>query len=184
MKTIRYSVILVLLAILTAGQSVQAQRSWGPQTKGTVIGAGVGAAAGAIINKRNRAVGGVIGGVAGGAAGYAIGKRIDNKNKERARVAAAERAAAERELAAKRAAEQEATDVESRPELASGAMNRTYTASAPAPYQRAKATQPTDENSAKAILTPYVLSTGFLPNDTYGDPNTPYSTSEIRRKSW
>ncbi|WP_332368304.1 hypothetical protein [Spirosoma telluris] len=30
----------------------------------------------------------------------------------------------------------------------------------------------------------YVLKPGYLPNDTYGDPLSPYPTSEYRRKSW
>ena len=91
--------LTMLLSALFGAPSVQAQdrKGWSPQAKGAVIGGLGGAAAGAIINKRNRPVGGIIGGVAGGAIGYGVGKHIDNKQKARARVAAANRAAAARD---------------------------------------------------------------------------------------
>ncbi|CCH53222.1 hypothetical protein BN8_02299 [Fibrisoma limi BUZ 3] len=148
-----------------------AKKRWSPQAKGTAIGAGAGAAAGAVINKRNRAVGAVIGGVAGGAAGYAIGKHIDNKQK--ARIAAAERAAAEREAAQ-----------ESR-ELASANNNRVYTATNPKPAYNAAVVA---KSAATALptndLTSYLIDGIYLPNEYYGDQNFAYSTSEVRRKSW
>lgn len=151
-------------------------RRWSPQAKGAAIGAGTGAAAGAIINKRNRVVGGVIGGVAGGAAGYAVGKHIDNKRKKAARLAA-EREAAERQAAA-----------QERVELASGSMNRTYSVAAATPTSRMKATQPAAKIpnllAENTVVVPYVLPGGFLVNESYGDPTTPYATSEYRRKSW
>lgn len=152
-------------------------RRWSPQAKGTAIGAGAGAAAGAIINKRNRVVGGVIGGVAGGAAGYAIGKHVDNKRKKEAARLAAEREAAERVAA-----------TEAREELASGSMNRTYSVVAATPANRAKvrpsATQAPNLFATNTATVPYVLPGGFLVNESYGDPTTPYATSEYRRKSW
>lgn len=81
MKTIRNGFML-MIATLVISSSVEAQQisdlrslqSWSPQTKGAVIGTGVGAAAGAVINKRNRVVGAVVGGAVGGASGYAFGK--------------------------------------------------------------------------------------------------------------
>lgn len=83
MKTIRFSAaktyrvcsLLVLAATFTFSPDAQAQRSWGPATRGTVIGAGVGGAAGALIHKKNPVVGAVVGGTVGAVAGNQIGKK-------------------------------------------------------------------------------------------------------------
>ncbi len=179
MKTIQISAVLVLLTILTLAQSVQAQnrRRWSPQAKGTAIGAGVGGAAGAIINKRNRLVGGLIGGAVGGAAGYAIGKHKDNKNKkEAARIAAANRAAEEqrsREAAANAAAERERIAAREKPKHGLGVASTVpvaVAATAAAPMALASSTE--------------VISASFLPNPAYGQPNTPYASSQYLRRSW
>ncbi|MCC2547367.1 glycine zipper 2TM domain-containing protein [Hymenobacter sp. BT175] len=189
MKKLSYILAMVMLFTVVFGYSSQAQerKPWSPQAKGTIIGAGVGGAAGAIIHKRNRVVGGVVGGVAGGAAGYAIGKGIDNRKKAReaeaARVAAANRAAEERREAAYRAqANRSAVAARKSSEA------RTVTASKPA-------TVPANANGftsarlaafadAKGNQVPYASNAAYLPNDSYGDPNAAYSTSEYRRKSW
>lgn len=151
----------------------QGKKRWSPQAKGTVIGAGVGGAAGAVINKRNRAVGGVVGGVAGGAAGYAIGKHIDNKNK--ARIAAAERAeraAVEREAAARAAGQ--SSERSDQPVLAATSTKTV----------NGRAVQPVALLAAQSTQSSFVLSEGYLANNSFGDPTAPYGTSEYRRKSW
>lgn len=76
MKTTRIFSLLVLSLSLAPGHDLQAQarRNWGPQTEGTLIGAGLGGAAGAIINKQNRVVGAAVGGIVGGIAGNRLGK--------------------------------------------------------------------------------------------------------------
>lgn len=154
------------------------KKRWSPQAKGTAIGAGVGGAAGAIINKRNRVVGGVIGGVAGGAAGYAIGKIKDNKNKEAARIAAANRAAAEERAAAEQRAAARAAG------HTGVADNKPMVASASTKGTNAKAVQPVAMLAAHPTTPAYMMNAGFLENETYGDPSAPYGTSEYRRKSW
>lgn len=83
MKIIRFSEakkrsfcsLLVLAATFTFHPDAQAQRSWGPATRGTVIGAGVGGAAGALIHKKNPVVGAVVGGTLGAVAGNQVGKK-------------------------------------------------------------------------------------------------------------
>lgn len=190
MKKVSYIMSLALMASVAFGGSAEAQEKrtgWSPQAKGAVIGAGTGAAAGAIIHKRNRVVGGVVGGVAGGAVGYGVGKVIDNKQKreaEEARVAAAERAAAaQRVAAAERAAANRATVAKSTPAPA----KRT-----PAPQSSLVAT-PAETAAANSLAmmyasedgpTPQMVYANFLPNPDYGDRSKPYSTSEVRRKSW
>ncbi|MBD2702175.1 glycine zipper 2TM domain-containing protein [Spirosoma sp. BT702] len=200
MKTFHSFTALLVLTGLVVGFSteVQAQRGWKPQTKGAVIGGVAGGAAGAIINKRNRVVGGVIGGVVGGAAGYAIGKHKDNKNKEAARVAAAERAreaAAEREreaAIARREQEREAAAAErDRAVAAAVERERALHAKANTPVRTVAAVQPTPSPATATSPVPAMLAANtlaldapFLPNPTYGDQNTAYPTSEYRRKSW
>ena len=177
MKKLPYILsLLVLFSAFFSTPSVQAQerKGWSPQAKGAVIGGLGGAAAGAIINKRNRPVGGVIGGVAGGAIGYGVGKHIDNKQKEKARIAAANRAAAAREAqyrqAALRAAREDSrsTQVASRTQATAVPANSLVAASA----------------YAAPGSTPMGVSQAYLPNHAYGDPSNPYGTSEYRRKSW
>ncbi|MCB2409611.1 glycine zipper domain-containing protein [Hymenobacter lucidus] len=177
----KVSLILALVMMLTAVYSNMAQAQngkWSPQAKGAVIGGLGGAAAGAIIHKRNRAVGGVVGGVAGAGVGYAIGKRTDNKRKEAARVAAIERANANRaaEARAERAALARRVDAaEKKAALAQQQQQQQYPVMA----------------NGFAANTPMMLTAangpvaaGYLPNESYGDRNKAYSTSEVRRKSW
>lgn len=175
MKTTHNKLILMMLAVLLAGHSIEAQilKSWSPQAKGTAIGVGTGATAGAIINKRNRLVGGVIGGVVGGAAGYAIGKHIDNKRKK-----------ADWEMAGRRAAERPlAASTGKAPSI----TKRTPVATTPA----APATKPVF-SAVQTVQTPevennpalYILNQGYLPNPFYGNHSAPYGMTEYRQKSW
>jgi len=177
----KFSWILALVILFTAafGTQAQAQKKWSPQGKGALIGGLGGAAAGALIHKRNRAVGGVVGGVAGAGVGYAIGKHTDNKRKQAAAAAAAQQAAANRA----------AEDRAERAALAS----RLNAAERKAAVAQAKQQQqyPAMASGFAATATPMMLSAasgpvaaGYLPNESYGDRNTPYSTSEVRRKSW
>lgn len=160
---------LALLVLLTAffANSAQAQerKGWSPQAKGAVIGGLGGAAAGAIIHKRNRAVGGVVGGAAGAGVGYAIGKRRDNKNKERARIAAANRAAAYRAEQRRNALARSAS---ARRSQSVGTANSLVAAPA----------------AAAAMASTETSNSAFLPNNAVNDPSHPYATSEVRRKSW
>jgi hypothetical protein len=176
MKKLPYILsLLVLLSAFFSTPTVQAQerRGWSPQAKGAVIGGLGGAAAGAIINKRNRPVGGVIGGVAGGAVGYGVGKHIDNKQKERARIAAANRAAAAREAGYRRAiARNNARQTTT--------TKHTQTTAVPANSLVAS----TAAYNAQATALPTASNAGYLPNEAYGNPAHPYATSEYRRKSW
>ncbi len=172
--------LIVLLSALFSTPSVQAQdrKGWSPQAKGAVIGGLGGAAAGAIINKRNRPVGGVVGGVAGGAVGYGVGKHIDNKQKERARIAAANRAAAAREASYRNSnavarSNNRQTTVTTRTQRAAVPSNSL--AAAPAAGMA---------YDAQATAQPTALDPNYLPNHAYGDPSHPYATSEYRRKSW
>ena len=173
---------MIVLLMVTANQSVQAQRRWSPQAKDATIGGVVGGGGGAIINKRNRAVGGVIGGVVGGAAGYAIGKRTDNRRKEAARAAAAReeaRIAAAHEAARREAAEREALAAR--------------TAATPTPSPVAAHAQPPVAAVSPAVPAlaasidvgpaPIIIA-AYLPNESYGDATAPYGLSKIRRKSW
>jgi hypothetical protein len=160
--------ILVLFTTILSSHSAQAQ--WSPQAKGAVIGGLGGAAAGAIINKRNRAVGGVVGGVAGGAIGYGVGKHIDNKKKEKARIAAANRAAAARDAEYRRAL--------ARSNSRETVVTKTQTVAVPANALTASTV------SAYNAPMPATASAAFLPNPHYGDASKPYSTEEYRRKSW
>lgn len=167
--------LIVLLSTVFGSRSAQAQ--WSPQAKGAVIGGLGGAAAGVLINKRNRAVGGVVGGVAGGAIGYGVGKHIDNKRKERARIAA-NRAAAIREQeyrnSLRRSESRRETLVASRTQTAAVPVNSlTASTASMAPGLQLNA-QPASAASGAA----------YLPNNAYGNPSNPYSTSEYRRKSW
>lgn len=192
MKTIRVSILLTVLAAVLFSSFVQAQerRRWSPQAKGTAIGAGAGAAAGAIINKRNRVVGGLIGAGAGAAGGYVIGKGIDNRRKTNARIAAAEREAAEarREAAVAR---REAAAAADRPAVASrpAAARVAAVQKAPVPAVAGVAAGvgagalAATAFSAQAIADPSTNSL-FLVNPSYGDPNSAYPSSEVRRKSW
>ena len=176
--------LIVLLASLLGAPAAQAQerRGWSPQAKGAVIGGGSGAILGAIINKRNRAVGGIVGGVAGAGVGYAIGKHTDNKRKERARIAAANRAEAIREAnyrTALRRSEDRRLD-DRRETLVS---TRTQTTVVPANSLVAPAPgapQPAMNTSA----TPAASNAAYLPNETYGDATKPYGATEVRHKSW
>lgn len=182
MKKLPYIFSLILLLnVAFTSFSVQAQerRGWSPQAKGAVIGGAAGILGGALINKRNRAVGGVIGGVAGAGVGYAIGKHTDNKRKERARIAEANRVAALREAQYREAARRAARN-ENHTALAA---SRTESAPAAAPYNSLVAS-PAGPAYAPQGTAPVGVAQGYLPNDTYGSPSNPYSNSEYRRKSW
>ncbi len=169
MNKLPYFFSLIIL-LSTAFGSTSAQAQWSPQAKGAVIGGGSGAILGAVINKRNRAVGGVVGGVVGGAAGYGIGKHVDNKRKERARIAAANRATAAREA-------------EYRRELARSRQTvvttRTQTAGVPANSLTAS-----NAGAQGAVAPPAATNAAYLPNTSNGDASQPYSREEYRRKSW
>ena len=179
----KVSLVLALVMMLTAVFSVKSQAQngkWSPQAKGAVIGGLGGAAAGAIINKRNRVVGGAVGGVAGAGVGYARGKHTDNKRKKAAAAAAAQQVAANRaaEARAERAALARRVDAaERKADLA-------------AQTQKQQQQYPVVANGF-AANTPMMLTAangpvaaGYLPNESYGDRNKAYSTSEVRRKSW
>ena len=85
MKTIKFSgayttsffslLTLFSLTALSPDLQAQARLTWNPQTRGTVIGAGVGGTAGALIHKKNPLLGAVIGGTVGAVAGNQIGKK-------------------------------------------------------------------------------------------------------------
>ncbi|GAB2473160.1 hypothetical protein GCM10011375_26620 [Hymenobacter qilianensis] len=185
MKKLSYISTLILLITVTFGSTVQAQekKPWSPQAKGAVIGGVGGAAAGAIIHKRNRPVGGVVGGVAGAGVGYAIGKRTDNKRKEAARVAAANRAAANRAAAerAERAALARRVDA---------AEKKAAVATAPKPQAQQYPMMANGFAATAPMMlvgtdgAPTASNAAYLPNESYGERNTPYPSSEVRRKSW
>ncbi|WBO84834.1 glycine zipper 2TM domain-containing protein [Hymenobacter yonginensis] len=143
--------------------------------KGAIIGGLGGAAAGALINKKNRVVGGAVGGAAGGGLGYVIGRNADNKRRaEAARVAAARRAEANR-AAAYRAG------------IAKGnATARANNNNAMAATAAAAAAPSMMNSLAPAASSPsaFAMSTGYLPNESYGNRNAAYPSSEVRRKSW
>lgn len=202
MKTNRVSASLIILVAFLFTNALQAQerRRWSPQAKGTAIGVGVGGAAGAIINKRNRVVGGLIGGAAGGAAGYGIGKGVDNRRKTNARIAAVEREAAEnrREAAEARQeaqlARREAAAAADRPAVVTRPAAARVAAVRKAPVPAVDGAAATGFGAAlaataystQAVSAPYGGNGNalFLTNAAYGDPNSAYPTSEVRRKSW
>ncbi|MCJ8165021.1 glycine zipper domain-containing protein [Pontibacter sp. E15-1] len=177
MKKLPYILSIAFLLAFVWGSAAQAQqKKWSPQAKGTVIGAATGAAAGAVIHKRNRVVGGVVGGAVGGGTGYAIGKHIDNKNKQREadRIAEANRVAAANRAAAAQAQRQRSVATSSHTHEPKSTRNAvTPTQMAAMPYQ-----------SYTAVNDPVLVNMALLPNESYGDPSTPYYTSEYRRKSW
>jgi uncharacterized membrane protein YebE (DUF533 family) len=168
MNKLPYFFALIVLLSAVFGTST-AKAQWSPQAKGAVIGGLGGAAAGAIINKRNRAVGGVVGGVAGGAIGYGVGKHIDNKKKQRAAAAAQQRAVAAREAAYRR-------------ELALARNRQTTTTSTQASAVPMNSLTASAAMPSTAALP--AASNAYLPNPHYGDASKPYSTEEVRRKSW
>ncbi|MGF7217436.1 putative membrane protein [Spirosoma lacussanchae] len=190
MKTNRAIILMAVLTAFIFSHVVEAQqrRKWSPQAKGTAIGAGVGGAAGAIINKRNRLVGGLIGGAAGAAGGYAIGKGVDNRRKTNARIAAAERQAAEarREAALAR---REAAAAADKPGVVTRPAAERVAAVQKAPVPAvagvaAGAGMAATAFSAQTLSEPYQNNTLFLLNNNYGDQNSAYPSSEVRRKSW
>ncbi|QIL77136.1 YMGG-like glycine zipper-containing protein [Hymenobacter sp. HDW8] len=184
MKKLSYISTLILLISATFTNAVQAQekKPWSPQAKGAVIGGVGGAAAGAIINKRNRPVGGVVGGVAGAGVGYAIGKRTDNKRKEAARVAAANRAAANRAAADRAERAALARRVEAAEKKAAVATAKPQQTQYPMMANGFAATTPMMLVGADGA--PTASNAAYLPNESYGERNTPYPSSEVRRKSW
>ena len=173
MNKLPYIFSLIVLLSTVFG-SAPAQAQWSPQAKGAVIGGLGGAAAGALINKRNRVVGGVVGGVAGGAIGYGVGKHIDNKRKQRA-------AAAERRAVAAREANY-------RRELALARNRQTNTNTRTTQTALVPANGLTSSNAMVGGMQPAVMpaasNAAYLPNDSYGDASKPYSSDQVRRKSW
>ena len=168
--------ILALLVLLsTVFGSAPAQAQWSPQAKGAVIGGLGGAAAGALINKRNRAVGGIVGGVAGGAIGYGVGKHIDNKRKQRAAAAAERRAVAYREAEYRRALARS----NSRETLLA-----TRTQTTVVPVNSLTASNAAMAPGMQGVAQPAPTNAAYLPNEAYGDASKPYSTEQVRRKSW
>lgn len=181
MKTLNSFLLVLILTGFVLSQSAEAQdrKRWSPQAKNATIGGVAGGAAGAIINKRNRVVGGLIGGVVGGAAGYAIGKNKDNKNKAAARLAAAQaETARERDRADAAERDRVAALAAATPPHGFGVARPAQVTIAPKP-----ATVPVREPAGVASSS-YVLNAAFLPNPTYGDQETPYASSQYRRKSW
>ena len=174
MNKLPYIFSLIVLLSTVFG-SAPAQAQWSPQAKGAVIGGLGGAAAGAIINKRNRAVGGVVGGVAGGAIGYGVGKHIDNKRKQRAAAAAERRAVAAREANYRR-------------ELALARNRQTNTNTRITQTALVPANSLTASNAMVGGMQPAAMpaasNAAYLPNDSYGDASKPYSSEQVRRKSW
>ncbi|CAN5119625.1 hypothetical protein BH09BAC4_BH09BAC4_08030 [soil metagenome] len=188
MKTLNSYLIVMVLTGFVLSQSAEAQtrKRWSPQAKDATIGGVAGGAAGAIINKRNRVVGGIIGGVVGGVASYAIGNNKDNKNKAAARLAAAQ---------AETARERERADAAERDRvaaLAAATPPHGFGVARPAQVTVARkpaaatpaATTPAAPAPAAVASSSYVLNAAFLPNPSYGDPETPYASSQYRRKSW
>ena len=174
MNKLPYIFSLIVLLSTVFG-SAPAQAQWSPQAKGAVIGGLGGAAAGALINKRNRVVGGVVGGVAGGAIGYGVGKHIDNKRKQRAAAAAERRAVAAREANYRR-------------ELALARNRQTNTNTRTTQTALVPANGLTSSNAMVGGMQPAVMpaasNAAYLPNDSYGDASKPYSSDQVRRKSW
>ncbi|MGI4883656.1 MAG: glycine zipper domain-containing protein [Janthinobacterium lividum] len=170
--------IPVLLCSVLFSSQAQAQRNWSPQGKGAAIGGAAGILGGALINKRNRVVGGAIGGVAGAGVGYAIGKHTDNKRKK-AIALANERAAANERIAAAnaRAAAAERAAAERRSVAAApGSLGRVAGATAVAAGATALVA-----SAGPAGVSP---ASGYLPNPDYGNAQTAYPASPVRRKSW
>ena len=104
------------------------------------------------------------------------------KNKEAARVAAA-KAAAEQEALARAEAEREAAARVNDP---SNGDLKPYVCNSSYRLVRTGVLRfkPTVLYTAQTLPVSYILKEGFLPNESYGDPSTPYGSSEYRRKSW
>jgi membrane protein involved in colicin uptake len=198
MKTLSYILIpAMMVTTLFAGEAqAQERKPVSPQAKGAIIGGLGGAAAGAIIHKRNRVVGGAVGAAAGAGTGYMVGRNINNRRKaetaEANRVAAVSRAnAAERRAEAERAERQalarRAAAAEKKAELAQAKLERQQQATAQAPAMaNGFAAQPTTGMMYNLTGTTATggMASAYLPNDTYGQRNAAYPTSEYRRKSW
>ncbi|QIX62374.1 hypothetical protein FY528_18710 [Hymenobacter lutimineralis] len=182
MKKISWIFALVILFTSVFGEFAHAQdkKKVSPQAKGAIIGGLGGAAAGAIIHKRNRVVGGAVGGAAGAGVGYVIGKRVDNKRKaEAARVAAANRAAADR--AAYRASVARANQAKTT------TVATKTSAAAPMALAAGAGVGAAMLYDANGNPVPYGTSASglaYLPNDSYGDRDSAYPDSQVRRKSW
>ncbi|MBT9393375.1 glycine zipper 2TM domain-containing protein [Hymenobacter sp. NST-14] len=171
----KISLLLALVLFFTTAFSGFAQdRKVSSSAKGAILGGVGGAAAGALINKKNRTVGGVVGGAAGAGIGYSIGRNADNKRKaEAARVAAARRAEANRQAAYRSGVAQGK----------SAAPRNNTAALAAAPGQQAPAMM-SSFAAPGAAPAAFAMSSGYLPNQAYGQREAAYPTSEVRRKSW
>ena len=175
MNKLPYIFSLIVLLSTVFGNATPARAQWSPQAKGAVIGGLGGAAAGALINKRNRAVGGIVGGVAGGAIGYGVGKHIDNKRKQRAAAAAERRAVAYREAEYRRALARS----NSRETLLASRTQTTVV-----PVNSLTASNAAMTPGMQGVAQPMTTNAAYLPNEAYGDATKPYSTEQVRRKSW
>ena len=84
MKTLRFKVAVLSIAIATVGLLSQSCNSLTKTQKGAAIGVGAGGVLGAFIGKAagNTALGAVIGGAVGGTAGALIGKKMDKQAAE------------------------------------------------------------------------------------------------------
>ncbi len=174
----------MLLVSMFANYNAQAQqrKGWSPQGKGAAIGGAAGILGGALIDRHNRAVGGLIGGAVGAGAGYAVGKHIDNKHKKAAALAA-ERAAANERIAAAnaRAASAEHRAAEERIAAANAAAAHPAMGVA---TTAAVASAVTAQSFAPSTAPSTIVAAGYLPNTQYGQSDTPYPGSPVRRKSW
>ncbi|WP_019949459.1 glycine zipper 2TM domain-containing protein [Hymenobacter aerophilus] len=172
----KVSLLLAFVLFLTTAFHGFAQdRKVSSSAKGAVLGGLGGAAAGAIINKKHRAVGGVVGGAAGAGLGYSIGRTADNKRRaEAARIAAANRAEANRKAAYRSGIAQGKSEA-ARAKAASMAAAPAAATAAPALMS---------SFAAPGAAPAYALSSGYLPNEAYGQREAAYPTSEVRRKSW
>jgi hypothetical protein len=203
MKTLSYILIpaMMISSLISGEAQAQDRKPVSPQAKGAIIGGLGGAAAGAIIHKRNRVVGGAVGAAAGAGTGYMVGRNIHNRRKAEAaeanRAAAVSRAnAAERraeaERAERRALARRAAAAERKAKLAQAKLDKQQQAQAQVqvPTQvpamaNGFAAQPTGMmyNMTGTTMTGGMAS-AYLPNDSYGQRNAAYPTSEYRRKSW
>ena len=171
----KISLLLAFVLFFTTAFSGLAQdRKVSSSAKGAVLGGLGGAAAGAIINKKNRVVGGAVGGAAGAGIGYSIGRNADNKRRaEAARVAAANRAEANRQAAYRSGVAQAKAE----------AARNNANAMTAAPARQAPAMM-SSFAAPGAAPAAFAMSSGYLPNEAYGQREAAYPTSEVRRKSW
>ena len=122
------------------------------------------------------------------AADRAAAEKADNERMAAEKVAT-DRATAERVAAAKQEEREKAVAYRTTP--ARPEPRQTQPTPAASTMPRPSVAVPSTEGMHGVSLTEsaekpmaYVLKSGFLINDTYGDPQSAYPTSEYRRKSW